>query len=477
MLPKVIKRLPSALALTFVLFGILAAFGIAVSSKGFAPIAEPIDFLAFHSAARAAATGRDPYLAEPLRSYERNALAESGIEIVPNLVVPAPLPPYELALFSPLNLLSFRLASALWFVSSLVAIALTIVLLRHTTRASLFAIVPAVVLADGLASTVIGQVVPLVLFAVVAAGYALERDKPRCAALLVLASACEPHIGLGAILGLFFWEPRARRVLLAGLVVLAVLSLSSGGVARNIEYFTVVLPAQAHGEGLEFGGQYSLSALLAAFGTPATWALAAGSAWYAVMIIVATSFARRVSVALHNRSAIVFLPTALSVIGGTYVHIHQIAFALPLLFLIVARRGRIASAALFALLLLAVPWETFYEFGGPSHTAVRRVDVASELRHVAAPGLPAEAVWAVWVRSGARDARTLQERLIWKLPTWFGLFLLSASTVCCVAVRAKRDNTALSERVLHSTQVAKCDISRNGSADDNELEAPFAHSV
>jgi hypothetical protein len=405
--------------------------------KSGAPISNPIDFLAFHSAARAAAGGHDPYLSEPLRSFERAALAESKIVIVPNLVVPAPLPPYELAIFAPLGLLSFRLASALWFAGALVALGVTVVLLRRATGSSLFAIVPAVLLADGFASVIIGQIVPFVLCALVAAGYALERDRPRLAAALVLSTALEPHVGLGAMAGLFVCEPRARRTLVAGLAALAVLSLSSGGFARNVEFLNVVLPAQARAEGLELGGQYSLSALLAAFGVSAAVALALGSAWYAAMLVVGAALAGRVARALRHRSAALFFPTALTILGGTYVHVHQFAFALPLLFLILAHPGRIARLALLALLLLAIPWETFFEAGVGNQPAPRHGTVAAQLARVSAGDLPAEAPWGVWVRSGTRDARSATEQLACKLPTWLGLLLLLTLTAARVVLEGR----------------------------------------
>jgi len=420
--------LAACFALAALTAGILSAFPV-----GETPVSDPIDFLAFDGAAHAAAHGADPYLAEPLRSYERAELAESHIKMVPNLVVPAPLPPYELALFAPLAFVPFRIASAAWLALALLAVAVTIVLLRRTTGAPLLAIAPALLLADAFSSVSVGQIVPLMLCALCAAGAALAAGRPRTAALAALATACEPHVGLAVCAGLFVWEPRARRTLAVGAAALAVLSLCSGGIARNLEYLTVVLPAQARGEGLEFGGQYSVSALLAAYGVQASLALALGSVAYLAAAGAGVAFGGSLARALRSPAAIVFLPAALAVVGGTYVHIHQIAFALPVVLLAFARAPQLRLATLAALLLLTVPWEIVAEIPGvgPAHHVAHRVDVKAALARVAAPDLPAEVAWSVWVRSGERDSRTRFERLLFKLPTWAGLLLALAALAAC----------------------------------------------
>jgi len=265
-----------------VLIGVLAQAALIAFPRGEAIVAQPIDFLAFDCAAKVGASGADPYLAEPLRSCERDALAESGIKIVPDLVVPAPLPPYALAVFGALAHLSFREASALWFALALVAVAASIVLLRRLTDAPLVVVTIVALTAVAFASVPIGQQVPLLLCALCGAALALRLERPQLAALLTLPLMLEPHVGLPVAVALFVWQPRARRALLGGAVLLVLLSLAEGP-ARNLEYVRVVLPEQARGEGLEFGGQYSLSALLAAVGVAPATALALGSASYVFM--------------------------------------------------------------------------------------------------------------------------------------------------------------------------------------------------
>jgi hypothetical protein len=402
-----------------------------------AMIAQPIDFLAFDCAAKVGATRADPYLAEPLRSCERGALAESGITIVPNLVVPAPLPPYALAAFSVLAPLSFRDASALWWALALVAIGATIVLVRTLTGAPLAVVTVVILTADAFASVPIGQVVPLVLCSLCAAATALRGGRPRLAALLTLPLMLEPHVGLPVAVALFVWEPRARRTLLGGAVLLGLLSLAAGP-ARSLEYLRVVLPAQARGEGLEFGGQYSLSALLAVLGVAPGLALALGSASYLVMAGWGVTLAGRVAAKLEDPAVVLLLPPSFAVALGTYVHIHQMAFAVPLVLLLLMRRPRLRLLTATALLALAIPWETLGEIPGigPAHAPPHHTDVAAQLARVSSGALPAEVAWGVWVRSGERDSRTAWERFECKLPTWFGLVLLIASAA---AVARERD--------------------------------------
>jgi hypothetical protein len=418
---RVLLGVLGAVALLYALtVGVLAAF----PGKE-AWIAEPIDFLAFDCAAKVGASGADPYLAEPLRSCERDALWESHIKIVPNLVVPAPLPPYALAIFSILSRLAFRAASGMWFALGLIALGATVVLLRKLTNAPILLLAVVLLLADAFASIPIGQLVPLVLCALCGVGLALRAERPALAAALTLPLMLEPHVGLPVALALFVWEPRARRPLLVVAAVLGVLSLSEG-FGRNFEYLRVVLPAQARGEGLEFGGQYSLSALLAALGVGASLALALGTASYVAMMAAGIALAGRLAKNLEDRSLVALVPPACVVFGGTYVHIHQMAFALPLTLLLVMRRPRLRALTVAALFALAIPWETLGEIPGigPAHKSAHHIDIAAQLARVSAGTLPAEEAWGVWVRSGERDSRTAWERFEFKVPTWLGLGLL-----------------------------------------------------
>jgi hypothetical protein len=415
----------AALLVTALTLSFLRAFG-----PGPSPIAGPIDFLAFDCAGQVAAERADPYLIEPLRSCEAAAAAESGSHVLKYLVVPAPLPPYALAAFALFAKLPFREASALWLALCIVAVLATIVLVREVTHAPLVAIAVVIIAAVGGSSLAIGQIVPIVICALCGSALALRADRPRLAAALALPLLLAPTVGVPVAIALFAWEPRARATLVTGLLAAGVLSLLFGGVGRNLEYVQQVLPAQARAEGLEFGGQYSLTALLAVLGFPAPLALALGALMYAVMIVLGVSFGRRIAGALHERSAIVLFPAAFAVIGGSYVHIHQIAFVLPALFLLIGRTSRLRALTFTALVVLAIPWEMLEEIPGllPAHPQAHQNRVFAELARASRPGELAEIPWGIWVRSGHQDSRTTLERFECKLPTWTGLILFVAAT-------------------------------------------------
>jgi hypothetical protein len=426
----------AAFSATSVLRAVAAAITVCVALGGMAVailsafpsgnnlVSDPIDFLAFDCAA-SVSLHANPYLAEPLRSCEAAALAESHIKIVPNLVVPAPLPPYALALFAPLALLPFRIASALWAASIILWVSVAVVLVRKLSGAPLIAVAVVLLAADAGASILVGQIVPLVLCALCGAALALQSDRPRTAAWLSLATLLEPHVGVAVVASLFAYEPRARRSLLSGAALLAALCVLAGGPVRSIEYLRDALPGQALNEGLEFGGQYSLSAVLAVLGAGSGTALALGSASYVVMLVAGLWLAGRTEAATQDRAFILLVPAALVLIGGAYVHIAQMAFALPLLFALVTKRRR-PILALAALCLLAVPWQTIAELpghgGGWQHSRVVAAEHA--MARVSSGSLSASTAWGVWIRSGAIDSRTTAERFAWKLPTWFGLVLM-----------------------------------------------------
>ena len=243
-----------------------------------------IDFLAFYCAGKVSAARADPYLAEPLRTCEEAAIRSLGFKMQPYLVVPAPLPPYVLAPLALFGLASYRVAATIWFVALLVGCAIAFVLLRKLSGLRPVAIFAPLLFAVALASLVIGQIVPIALCFVCAAALALREDKPLVAAAFAAATLVEAHVGLPLCVALFVWEPRSRRALLILGGSLAAISLAYGGIAWNVEYFARVLPAQARAEGLAFGGQYSLSALLAQAGVAPSAALLLGTLSYFAML-------------------------------------------------------------------------------------------------------------------------------------------------------------------------------------------------
>jgi hypothetical protein len=391
-----------------------------------------IDFLAFYCAGKVSAVRADSYRAEPLRSCEEAAMGSLGHKyaMARYLVVPAPLPPYALAPFSLFGFMTYRVAATVWFALLLAACALSIVLLRRLTGLSVLALFFPVLLADGLASIIIGQIVPIVLCFVCASALALREDKPFEAAGYAVATLLEAHIGLALCLALFVLEPRSRRGLLVFGGLLAALSLAYGGLGQNVEYLARVVPAQAHAEGLSFSGQYSLSALLAQLGVAPGPALQLGSLSYLLMLVISIGLAGRLARTLHDKAYVVLVPPALVLLGGAYAHIHQMALALPLAFMLVARRSPWRPLALTALLLLAIPWQSFAEmpFFYSKLPPLPHFDVRPAMSQIADGGRLAEDEWGLWQSLPIRDRRTSLQRFETKLPTWLGLIALTVVT-------------------------------------------------
>jgi hypothetical protein len=422
-----------ALALVAAFVAACAAFGwwSLRHESGLGPLNNPTDFVAFYCAGRVAAYGADPYRAEPLRTCERAAFAESRVPMVAHLVVPAPLPGYALALFAPFSLVSFRVAAIVWAAGIVAAVGVTV-----WSLCALLGVRPAVVAAalagcDLYASLVPGQLVPYVVCALAGCGVALARDRPRAAAVCACAMFVEPHLGLPVALALALWVPRTRVTLVAGAIVLAALSLAFLDPARNLEYATAVLPAQAATEGLEFTRQYGLSAALVALGVGARTALALGSASYLATTLFGVLIARRCATALAAPEAIAFVPAAAVLFGGAYVHIAQMAAAIPLALLLCVRAPapRLRRYAVAATIALAIPWQSIAVFPDVARffPPGAYVDPRPLLARASDGGRLAQDAWAAWIATTAdRDHRTPLEVLAFKLPTWGALACLIA---------------------------------------------------
>jgi hypothetical protein len=423
----------------------------------YGPLSNPIDFTAFYCGGRVLARGEDPYRSEPLRGCEDSAYASSHVQMMPQLVVPAPLPPYALAVLRPLTILPFRSAALCFFFVSVLALGCCIAASVRLSRLKPAFVVVAVSVALVVGSFFFGQVVPLALAGLGASALALQAGRVRTAAACALVTLLEPHIGLAAVLGLFVLEPRARIPLTLGLGALAGLSLAAGGFALNLEYLTQVLPAHARSEIDYFGGQYSLSALLRAAGMRGEAALRWGEASYVAMLALGLWLAGRLRRSFGDRAFAVVTPPACALVGGAFVHDCQMALALPFAFLL-ARYVRPRAAVLAATLVLAVPWQSLFNIAFIGHfPAPGPIDVAPLLARVAAPSLLAEAVWRVWIGVvDAREGRTPLEVLLFKLPTWCALAALGLAAVRAtggLAAARHRPGAKSAEMLATATEV------------------------
>ncbi|HEX3672361.1 MAG TPA: hypothetical protein VHT92_11720, partial [Candidatus Cybelea sp.] len=314
------------------------------------------DFRAFYCAARVTSEGANPYRVEPLRSCETSLGMTQFFKNNPGIVIPAPLPGYSLAALVPLALLPFAIAAAIW--SALLAVAcvvcvLTLARFANLTRETALAILSIALVALSLP---FGEVVPLALGCIALAGYFAWLGHARAAALAGAGAMIEPHLGLPVCIALAVWLPATRWTLAIAFVGLGALALVALGPAVNLEYFGSVLPAHALSEATR-DTQYSLTAVLAALGVSPEAAVRGGTLWYAAMVVAGTIVAGRLAKQMKNAAFLACVPPAFAVFGGTFIHVTQIAAALPAAALLVsysAQRYRVL--AIVALLALAVPW-------------------------------------------------------------------------------------------------------------------------
>jgi len=308
-----------------------------------------LDFRVGYCAAEAARHGQDPYLVEPLRACEHRVGLEPSEPAWS--VTPLPLPSYAIAMFVPLSWLPFALAKTLYLTIMLLSFGLTAAALGAMLRAPTLAVALVLAPMAGYLNLLYGEPVPFAIGALCVAGYLLELDRPRWAAVVAALAAVQPHLALPALVALFIFRPRARVALLAALGVLAVLGLATLGFERNLEYFTTVLPLHARAEVLA-NDQFGLSRVLYLLGVAEKTALMLGSLSYALAAIVGLIFARRFANALDRPALLVLFPVAAVTFGGAFIHDVQIAAALPAMLLL----AQTSWLPRIGLGLLAVLW-------------------------------------------------------------------------------------------------------------------------
>ena len=320
------------------------------------------DFNAFYCAGAALDHGADPYRAEPLGSCERSPRPAWLNRGIPNLAAPAPLPPYALAPFMALARLPYAPAATAWSLVILAAFALTVGAMRRLTGLPMSAIVAAFALGDAYAAWSLGQVAPIAVASIAIAGYFLARDRPQAAALAIAFATIEPHVALPAALALFFWSPRSRITLVVVAVALAALSIAVAGWQLNVEYVRQVLPAHALSE-LANTRQLSLSSLLHRFGAGDALALRLGEISYAAMLVASVCAAPFVARRTSCPALLIALPVALTLLGGPFGHVVQVAAALPCALLLYVKAPFARTALGLAIVALAIPWVQFSSLG------------------------------------------------------------------------------------------------------------------
>ncbi|MBV8370199.1 MAG: hypothetical protein JO036_14930 [Candidatus Eremiobacteraeota bacterium] len=426
----------------------------------------PIDFHVFWCAGKVTAQHANPYTVEPLRSCE-HAQGASGLRMAPNEVIPFVLPAYDLVPFRALAQLPSQFSAAVFSAAAVIALVFGIFLIARTTETPLAASAGALGLSAGLPSLVLGQIVPFELLFMGVAAWALRTNRPRLAGACAALSLAEPHAGVFVVTSLLLFVPRSRPAIAVGVVALFAVWTMQTGLRTELSY-PAVLRGQAAAEA-NFSEQYSATYAATLAGLPKPAALVVGAVSSAALFGLALWLARKLAPAM-SAPALVYVPAACAVTSGTYVHLPQIALAVPaaLLVLLHARpRGARALGAV-AVMLLAVPWPyaidlkqvlaaallavglvAWYVGGGYRWAAIAVVTcwivlIPFENRPPApqpspriaraAPNASPTVSWAALVdQVTSRTPRSRGE----KAPTWLGLVaLLAAAALCASRTRA-----------------------------------------
>ncbi|TAM76120.1 DUF2029 domain-containing protein [bacterium] len=312
-----------------------------------------IDFTAFYCAGQVIRDQGDPYRAQPLGACEAK-LGSEGIYGVRGVVMPAPLPPYALAPFAALASLPYGRALVIWRLLLLAAITATIVALRKVAKLSWPTVALALLIIDVLMNIPPGQPMPIVVAATAIGAWALTRGSDRLAGAVTCLTMVEPHIGLPACLSLYLYRPAARASLLWGSMIAAALSVIVMPASANIEYLTKVLPHHAASE-IPWFLQVSLTHVLYVLGASDQASLAAGSVSYVAMLSFAMLTAPRAATSLGVPGLLIALPAAAAVLGGTFIHLTQVAAAIPAALILAGREetsiSRLGGAACVLLVL------------------------------------------------------------------------------------------------------------------------------
>ncbi len=309
------------------------------------------DFEAFWCGAKALLQHASPYANEPLHTCEATTLPAFFVHY-PQVTVPVPLPGYAIALFIPLALVPFAIARVVWLVLQIVcALVIARGIAKLSGMPSLTALAASALAVLGPA-VLEGALSPMPIALTVCAALALRRRQWNAAAVLLGFAMIEPHMVLPACVAVFLAIPQMRLRLLAAGAGAAAVMLAALGPHVALSYFTAVLPLHAASE-VNNLGQLSLTALLYHLGAAPALALRLGSLQYVLLALLGVFAARALYLKDDDRSWLVLLPAAFAVTGGAFIHLDEVAMAVPLACVIVMRRPNALS--ILALFMLALP--------------------------------------------------------------------------------------------------------------------------
>lgn len=312
------------------------------------------DFRAFYCAGAVIAQHANPYLEEPLRGCERDAGPPAEPAFLRPVALPAPLPPYALALFVPFGRLPFPLAAVLYGLLLVAAMAAAVALYARVTGVSSAVLNVAFAAITATVTYYVGQPVPLVFLALAAAALFARRGRWAAAGACAVAASIEPHVALPALAAMLVALPRTRLPIVLSGAALAVAGVLAVGLPTSVAYVRDVVPAHALANAFEW--QFSLTSLLTSLGVAAPAAIRCGELMFAVMTALGVAVALRLRTLTGDAAAIVLIPPAFGVFGGVHVHFQQLAIAFPAILYVYARYPRVRALAAGGLALAMIPW-------------------------------------------------------------------------------------------------------------------------
>ncbi|HEY9084313.1 MAG TPA: glycosyltransferase 87 family protein [Candidatus Tyrphobacter sp.] len=341
-----IARVPAAVLLVTVAF----VFSVATVSHGRYAMG---DFKAFYCSGSALLHHENPYATGPMARCEAMAAPVPLYVAKPGEVLPAPVPGYVAAVFAPFALLPFPLAAALWLVLLAAATAAAIVLLCKTGVGDPASLAVALALVVVAICFPVGELPPVALLGIALAAWAARRHRQWLFAVGVALTFSEPQIGIALLVAALALGRRFALPALVATFVLGLVSLTAVGVAGNLEYFRVVLPAHLLSE-LPSVLQYSLSWMLYGVGVAPIPALLVGRLSWIVMLGVTFWFARGAFARARPEVAFLAAP-AFAVVGGPFLHLDHIALAVPAALWLASNAAQPSFLRSAAVIALSVP--------------------------------------------------------------------------------------------------------------------------
>jgi hypothetical protein len=312
------------------------------------------DFRAFYCAGAVIAQHANPYLEEPLRGCEAHAGPPAEPAFLRPVALPAPLPPYALALFVPFGLLPFPAAAVLYGLVLIAAMTAAVALYARVTGVSSVVLNVAFAAITATVTYYVGQPVPLVFLALAAAALFARGGRWWAAGACAVAASIEPHVALPVLAGMLVALPRTRLPVAIFAAVLGAAGVLAVGLPTSVAYVRDVVPAHALANAFEW--QFSLTSVLTSLGVAAPLAIRCGELMFAAMVALGVAVAVRLRKLTGDAAVIVLIPPAFGVFGGVHVHFQQLAIAFPAVLYVYARYPQVRALAASGLALAMIPW-------------------------------------------------------------------------------------------------------------------------